>query len=113
MPAYGVPATLLFYMQDKDREFPQALYITGIDAPPIQVVIQRVVEPAKAVLVYADGDKARGLEGGFGDEDFRYFRAIAAWVRRPGSSHHLKKTYDLYPDKAGQRSVVELYLRDD
>ena len=113
MPAYGVPATLLFYMSDKDREFPQALYITGIDAPPIQVVIQRVVEPAKAVLVYADGDKARGLEGGFGDEDFRYFRAIAAWVRRPGSSHHLKKTYDLYPDKAGQRSVVELYLRDD
>jgi hypothetical protein len=115
MPAYGDPATLLFYMPDKDRELPQALFISGTDAPPIQVVIQRVVEPAKAVLVYANGDKARGwVEAGwFADEDFPYFRAIAAWVRRPGSSHHLKKTYDLYPDKAGQRSVVKLYVRDD
>jgi hypothetical protein len=113
MPAYGDPATLLFYMPDKDREFPQALFISGTDAPPIQAVIQRVVEPAKAVLVYANGDRARGWAevGWFADEDFPYFRAIAAWVRRPGSSHHLKKIYDLYPD--GQRSVVELYVRDD
>jgi hypothetical protein len=113
MPAYGDPATLLFYMPDKDREFPQALFISGTDAPPIQVVIQRVVEPAKAVLVYGNGDKAKGWADGFAPEDFPYFMAIAAWVRRPGSSHHLKKTYDLYPDKAGQGSVVELYLRDD
>jgi hypothetical protein len=113
MPAYGDPATLLFYMPEKDREFPYAPFISGTDAPPIQEVIRRVVEPAKAVLVYANGDKARGWAEGFAEEDFPYYRAIAAWVRRGGSSHHLKKTYDLYPDRAGQRSVVELYVRDD
>jgi hypothetical protein len=115
MPAYGDPATLLFYMPDRDGELPHTAYISGTDAPPVQEVIQRSVAPAKAVLVYANGDKARGWAevGWFADEDFQYFRAIAAWVRRPASAYHLKKTYNLYPDKSGQKSVVELYVRDD
>jgi hypothetical protein len=115
MPAYGSPATILFYMTSSEGDFPQATLVNGTDGPPIEDFLRHVVEPAKAVLVYANGSKPRGWTevGWVANQDFPYYRAIAAWVQRPGSAHRLLKTYDLYPDASGARATIELYVRSD
>ena len=41
-----------------------------------------------------------------------YYRASAKWVRQPGNSYHLWKTYDPYYD-ASVDKAVELYVRND
>jgi hypothetical protein len=115
MPAYGSPATLLFYMPSSEGDFPQATLANGTSGPTIEDFLRQMVEPAKAVLVYANGSKPRGWAevGWVANQDFPYYRAIAAWVQRPGSAHHLLKSYDLYPDASGGRATIELYVRSD
>jgi hypothetical protein len=113
MPAYGSPATLLFYMPDRQGEFPQATFVNGTNGPPIQEFIRQAVEPAKAVLVYSNGNRDSSFKGWAAVDDFPYYRAVAAWVQRPGSSYHLVKTYDLYPDRPSHKAVVELYVQND
>jgi hypothetical protein len=115
MPTYGVPATLLFYMPYREGGTPRPVFVEGTNAGPVSEFLQRVVEPAKAVLVYEDGNKFRGwTEVGWSpDADLLYYTAVAAWVRRPGSSHHLFKTYELYSDTPGEKATVQLYVKND
>ena len=46
--------------------------------------------------------------GWYGPLEVPYYRAIEGWVKRPGSSHRLSKTYDLYGNAS-----VELYVRNE
>jgi hypothetical protein len=113
MPAYGNPDTLKFYMPDRQGGFPQARWVNGINGPSIEEFIQQLVESSKAVLVYGNGNKSTSFKEYAATEDFPYFSAMAAWVGQSGSRFHLMKTYDLYRDASGDKSVVELYVRSD
>lgn len=113
MPAYGNPDTLKFYMPDGQGDFPQARWVNGINGPSIQEFIQQSVEPSKAVLVYSNGNESSSFKEYAAPEDFPYFSAIASWVQRPGSRFHRWKTYNLYPGASGDKSEVELYVRND
>jgi hypothetical protein len=113
MVAYGNPAALLFYMPDRQGELPKAIIIDGLKSPPVDIFIREEIEPAKAVLIYADGNKESSFKGYMPAMTFPYYRAIAEWVKRPGSSHHLQKTYEFYRSPGGDQAAVELYVRED
>ena len=115
MPAYGAPDTLLFYMGDQQGGFPQGSLVFGGGDPATPEFMRKIVEPAKAVLLLSNGSKLRGLAevGWYAPLDMPYYRAIAEWVRRPDSSYHLLKIYNLYGDASVDKTTVELYVRKD
>jgi hypothetical protein len=84
-----------------------------LKSPPVDIFIREEIEPTKAVLVYADGNKESSFKGYMPAITYPYYRAIAQWVQRPGSAHHLWKTYQLYRAPGGDQAAVELYVRDD
>ena len=110
MSAYGAPGTILFYMPDREGAFPQGILVVRTGELTISEFLQKTVEPAKAVLILANGNKSKGLTevGWYGPLEVPYYRAIEDWVKRPGSSHHFSKTYDLYGNTS-----VELYVRNE
>ena len=109
MSAYGAPGTILFYMPDREGAFPQGILVFRTGELTISEFLQKTVEPAKAVLILSNGNKSKGLTevGWYGPLEVPYYRATEDWVKRPGSSHHLSKTYDLYGNAS-----VELYVRN-
>jgi hypothetical protein len=113
MPAYGNPAALLFYMPDRQGEYPRAVIINGLTGPPVEEFLRQEIEPAKAVLIYANGNKESSFKSWIPEVNFPYYQAIAAWVQRPGSAHHLKKSYQFYRAPGGDQAAIQLYVRDD
>jgi len=113
MPAYGNPAALLFYMPDHQGRLPGARIIDGLKSPPVDVFLQEEIEVAKAVLIYADGNKESSFKGYMPPFTFPYFRAVADWLQRPGSDFHLRKTYQFYRAAGGDQAAIQLYVRDD
>jgi len=113
MAAYGSPSALLFYMPDEQGEFPHSWVVNGTNAPPVPEYLQRLVEPAKAVLIYAGGNDRTSFKAYVEDVDYPYYRAIAAWVQRPGSSFRLVKSYNFYRERGGSNAALQLYVKDD
>jgi hypothetical protein len=99
-------------MPDRQGEFPTFLIINGLTSPPVDEFVRKEIERAKAVLIYANGYRETSFKGYVPEVNYPYYPAIAAWLQRPGSSHHLTKTYKFYRDPSGDQSAVELYVRD-
>jgi len=114
MPAYGNPATLLYYMPDQQGR-PTAVAMDAMTDPPPREYVKKIVEPAKAVLVYREDIEKVAVFTYVHPANYSYFRATAAWVRRPESSHHLFKSYFFNSGSNNPGShgfMVDLYIKD-
>jgi hypothetical protein len=114
MPAYGNPVTLLYYMPQPEGRLPRALDIDPMTYPPPEKYVREFIEPAKAVLLLrGDIEKFNSLGiGWIHPTTYPYFRAIAAWVHRPSSSHHLLKTYHFFGGDNDPELTVDLYVKE-
>jgi hypothetical protein len=114
IPAYGNPATLLYYMMDQQGKLPTAIEMDAMIDPQPEQYVRKFIEPAKAVLVYRDSEESVSV-GYVHPANYPYFRAITAWVSRPGSSHHLFKSYhflDVDGNLKPTDLTIDLYVRD-
>jgi hypothetical protein len=113
-PEYGSPEAFLYYMPQAQDEVPGVVPVDAMIFPPAEQYTREFIEPAKAVLVLR-GDIEKFNDLGMGvvnPANYGYFRAAAAWVRRPGSSHHLLKTYRFFGGDNNPELTVDLYVRD-
>jgi hypothetical protein len=112
-PEYGSPSTFLYYMPQPHDQLPEVVGLDAMASPPPEQYARECIEPAKAVLLLR-GDIAKFNALGMGDVNplnYPYFRATAAWVRRPGSSHHLLKTYHFFGGENNPELTVDLYVK--
>lgn len=95
VPAYGYPGALQYYMMDTNGEFPQAIWCERPPFPPPDQTIRQYVSRMKAILVYKEDPTQVARFHYSPAVTWPYLRAIAEWVKRPGSSHRLVRTYHL------------------
>ena len=115
MPAYGSPSTLLYYMPMPKGRLPQSIPMDAETDPSPDQYAQEFMEPAKAVLLYREDIEEVATFCYVHPANYPYFRAVAKWIHRSGSSHHLFKSYRFFGngDNPGQRGLnVDLYVRD-
>jgi hypothetical protein len=106
VPAYGYPAALQYYMMDTNGEFPEAIWCDTTRSPSPDQVIRKYISRMKAILVYKE-DIQQVVRFQYSPRvTWPYLRAIAKWVRRPGSSYRLTRTYRL---ESGL--TIQLYVK--
>ena len=105
-PAYGFPATLEYYMMDKEGGYPNHISI-DMTKPPTRFIEESVTK-CKAILVYEEDIKVVAQFTWVHVSQQPYFQAIADWVKQPSSGYTAVKTYYLITDN-GQLSL-RLYL---
>ena len=113
-PEYGSPSTFLYYMPQRQDELPEVVGLDAMASPPPEQYGQECIEPAKAVLLLrGDIEKFNALGmGAVSPLNYPYFRAAAAWVRRPGSTHHLLRTYHFFGGDNNPELTVDLYVKN-
>jgi hypothetical protein len=113
-PEYGSPSTFLYYMPRAQDELPEVVGVDAMVDPLPDQYAREFIEPAKAVLVLrGDIEKFNDLGmGAVNPANYPYYRAAAEWVRRPGSSHHLLKTYHFFGGENNPELTVDLYVKD-
>ena len=108
-PAYGFPATLQYYMMDKDGAYPKLLWIDQSVTP--DEFIQQSVSKCRVVLVDQADVREVAMYFTVGQINEPYYTAIWQWVKSPSSGYTLYKNYVLISERFNL--TISLFVRQD
>jgi uncharacterized membrane protein (DUF485 family) len=91
-PAYGIPATLQYYMMDNRGDYPKTISDYPLTETPAQF-IDRYVRNCKAVLSYEQDIQVVARYFWVSPLYVPYLRAVSKWVREPANSYELVTKY--------------------